>query len=137
MNNDLQHHGIKGQKWGVRRFQNKDGDLTPAGRKRYDSTSPKKQTPKKQTPKKQTPKKQTPKKQTPKKQTPKKQTPKKQTPKKQASSAFLKSVGKIAVTSYVNDKVRNGNGEEYVSMFLSGVMSNGKIMKLDDDTQGY
>lgn len=32
---DLRHHGIKGQKWGVRRFQNKDGSLTPAGRKRY------------------------------------------------------------------------------------------------------
>lgn len=28
------HHGIKGQKWGVRRFQNKDGSLTPAGKKR-------------------------------------------------------------------------------------------------------
>lgn len=34
MNNNLQHHGIKGQKWGVRRFQNKDGSLTAAGRKR-------------------------------------------------------------------------------------------------------
>ena len=32
---DLRHHGIKGQKWGVRRFQNKDGSLTGAGRKRY------------------------------------------------------------------------------------------------------
>lgn len=32
---DLRHHGIKGQKWGVRRFQNSDGSLTAAGRKRY------------------------------------------------------------------------------------------------------
>ena len=31
----LQHHGIKGQKWGIRRFQNKDGTLTTAGRERY------------------------------------------------------------------------------------------------------
>ena len=34
--NELTHHGIKGQKWGVRRFQNKDGSLTPAGKRRYD-----------------------------------------------------------------------------------------------------
>ena len=33
--NELYHHGIKGQKWGVRRFQNKDGSLTKAGRERY------------------------------------------------------------------------------------------------------
>ena len=32
----LYHHGIKGQKWGVRRYQNKDGSLTPEGKKRYD-----------------------------------------------------------------------------------------------------
>lgn len=31
----LMHYGIKGQKWGVRRYQNKDGSLTKAGRKRY------------------------------------------------------------------------------------------------------
>lgn len=31
----LVHHGIKGQKWGVRRFQNDDGSLTPAGKSRY------------------------------------------------------------------------------------------------------
>lgn len=31
----LCHHGIKGQKWGVRRFQNKDGSLTPEGIVRY------------------------------------------------------------------------------------------------------
>lgn len=37
--NELQHWGIKGQKWGVRRFQNANGSLTPAGRKRYSETS--------------------------------------------------------------------------------------------------
>ena len=31
----LQHWGIKGMKWGVRRYQNKDGTLTDAGKKRY------------------------------------------------------------------------------------------------------
>ena len=30
----LQHHGVKGQRWGVRRYQNKDGSLTSAGKKR-------------------------------------------------------------------------------------------------------
>ena len=34
-NNQLQHAGVKGMKWGVRRYQNADGTLTPAGRKRY------------------------------------------------------------------------------------------------------
>ena len=35
MNNSyLCHHGVTGQKWGVRRYQNKDGSLTPEGRKR-------------------------------------------------------------------------------------------------------
>lgn len=32
--NYLSHHGIKGMKWGVRRYQNKDGSLTSAGKKR-------------------------------------------------------------------------------------------------------
>ena len=32
----LYHHGIKGQKWGVRRWQNKDGSLTKRGKEHYD-----------------------------------------------------------------------------------------------------
>lgn len=34
---ELVHYGVKGQKWGRRRYQNKDGSLTPEGRKRYGS----------------------------------------------------------------------------------------------------
>ena len=34
-NNELYHHGIKGMKWGVRRFQNVDGSYTGAGKRRY------------------------------------------------------------------------------------------------------
>ena len=37
--NVLMHWGIKGMKWGVRRYQNKDGSLTPAGKKRYSQSS--------------------------------------------------------------------------------------------------
>ena len=35
----LEHHGIKGQKWGVRRFQNEDGTRTATGKKRERSRS--------------------------------------------------------------------------------------------------
>ena len=35
MSNTIYHYGIKGQKWGIRRFQNSDGSLTNAGKKRY------------------------------------------------------------------------------------------------------
>lgn len=38
-NNYLYHHGIKGQRWGVRRYQNSDGSLKPAGAKRYNDSS--------------------------------------------------------------------------------------------------
>lgn len=34
---ELYHHGIRGMKWGQRRYQNKDGSLTAAGKKRYNT----------------------------------------------------------------------------------------------------
>lgn len=40
--NELYHHGVKGQKWGVRKYQNPDGSLTPEGKKRYNKSYAKK-----------------------------------------------------------------------------------------------
>ena len=39
-NTMLNHHGILGMKWGRRRYQNKDGSLTPEGKKRYGDDTP-------------------------------------------------------------------------------------------------
>lgn len=38
-NSELYHHGTKGMRWGIRRYQNKDGSLTPAGKKRLKAES--------------------------------------------------------------------------------------------------
>lgn len=35
MSDYISHFGVKGMKWGIRRYQNRDGSLTPEGRKRY------------------------------------------------------------------------------------------------------
>ena len=37
--NEHYHHGIKGQKWGIRKYQNADGTLTEAGKQRYNKIS--------------------------------------------------------------------------------------------------
>lgn len=39
MNNELYHFGVKGMRWGVRRYEDKNGHLTAAGKKRYDDSS--------------------------------------------------------------------------------------------------
>ena len=38
ISDELYHHGIKGQKWGIRRYQNEDGTLTTEGKARYGET---------------------------------------------------------------------------------------------------
>lgn len=44
---ELYHWGIKGMRWGVRRYQKKDGSLTPAGKERYSNDESPKPEPKK------------------------------------------------------------------------------------------
>lgn len=37
-NDSISHHGVLGQKWGIRRYQNEDGTLTDSGKKQYLKT---------------------------------------------------------------------------------------------------
>lgn len=48
-NNELCHYGVKGMKWGVRHYQNNDGSLTSAGKKRYNKGNNRSNTDKSQT----------------------------------------------------------------------------------------
>lgn len=51
---ELYHHGIKGMKWGIRRFERKDGTLTAAGKKRYNDSDSEKKAPKEKSKRQQT-----------------------------------------------------------------------------------
>lgn len=42
LSNEMYHHGIKGQRWGIRRYQNSDGSMTPKGRERQNNSEGKK-----------------------------------------------------------------------------------------------
>ena len=42
MDNYLEHHGVKGMHWGVRRYQNSDGSLTSEGKAHYKTGEPRK-----------------------------------------------------------------------------------------------
>lgn len=44
MSDELRHHGVKGMRWGVRRYQNADGTWTSAGKKRYGGDTTNEQT---------------------------------------------------------------------------------------------
>ena len=52
VNGELYHWGVKGMRWGVRRYQNKDGTLTKAGKKRYNNDAEEKSKVEKQAPSK-------------------------------------------------------------------------------------
>lgn len=141
---ELTHHGIKGQKWGRRRYQNSDGSLTPAGRERYDdsdgssssikSSSSNKSSSKSSTSKTSTTKKATTSKSTSKKSSAKKTSSKKSV-KKKSPASIVGSVGKMAVANAVRYR-QNMYAYNAVGDFLKGDLGSASYNSLMSNSYG-
>ena len=122
---DLYHHGIKGMKWGRRRWQNNDGSLNSAGKKRYDADGLAAGVSKKAAPAKKT----TPTKKTApvKKTTPAKKTAKKKVNKdKESINRMIKALDdqmkaqKVSALSSIASKALQARGQSSAASILDG-----------------
>ncbi len=103
MSDELHHHGVKGMRWGVRRYQNADGTWTSAGKKRYGGNTADEQT----------------------------QQTKSQTRKKIAVgvAAGAATVGGVVLTAYLVKKMGNKNLSDVADKVEIGKEAVEKIMK--------